>query len=162
MSSINLNDILPRLKSLMEELCNNTEKGSKVAASKDYHQPSLKDYLLLVDRLLGLILPGDVSFSPITGRVNTTWYFDSYCLLVEAIPQGDMYNVSIVPQGDLCLLEVTNTTMSLSDLSIVILLHALSNNVSLSSLLNTVKEVEDVKKVVCKKPLVKASGLPRA
>lgn len=161
MNTIELNNVLPKFLEFMENLYSNTEKGSQIATEKGYHLPSLNDYLYLIDSFLNILIPNDVSLCCITGRVHTKWYYPNYFILVEAIPQEGMYNISIVPNGTNPSPNACNTSVSQNDLIIILLLHALSGKVSISELSENATEITKVRDIVCKKPLIKASMLPR-
>lgn len=161
MTDINLSNVLPKLSQFVQDIYSNTEKGSQIALSKSYHLPSIKDYLFILNTFIELLVPNDVSLCSVTGRVHTKWYYPTYYILVEPISGGDMYNISIVPNGLSSSPAPSTTSVTLNDLVIILLLHTLSNKVGISEMSETIDELVKVRNVVCKKPLVKASLLPR-
>lgn len=161
MSNISLDSVLPKLHEFIESIYTNTEHGTQIASSKNYHLPSLSDYLHIIDMFINVLVPNDVSVCCITGRVHVRWYYPTYSILVEAIPQGGMYNISIVPNGISESVNPSNTSVSLDDLGVILLVHALSSKVPISQLSEGIHELSKIREVACKKPLIKASSLPR-
>lgn len=161
MNDVSIDRVIPSLVQTLQDIYDATCKGAKIATDKNFHLPSLKDYLDILNGFLDLLLPNDISLCCITGRVHAKWYYSTYYLLVEPISGGDMYNISIVPNGLQEGLTTSNTSVTLNDLCIILLLHTLSNKVSINELNNNVDELTKVKNIVCKRPLVKASELPR-
>lgn len=162
MEDLDLGNILPKLMEVMKDIYSNTEEGSKIASSRNYHLPSIGNYLLIANVLIDILGPDTIALCRITGRVHAKWHFHGYYLFVEPIPNGDMYNISIVPLGLEGCPSSDNEIVTLDDLIVILLLHALSNKVSINNLNTYVNEISKIKDVVCKKPLIKASSLPRA